>query len=57
MENNLKDSYIRIRIDKELKNDFSLCLKSQGDTISGYLNRMIVKYVEEHRDRIEELKK
>ena len=43
-----KESFLQIRIDKELKEEFSKSIKSKGDTVSGYLTRMIYKYVQDN---------
>ena len=43
-----KESFLQIRIDKELKEEFSKSIKSKEDTVSGYLTRMIYKYVQDN---------
>lgn len=45
-----KDSYIRVRIDSAIKNDFQRILKVNGDTMSSFFSRTIAKYINEHRE-------
>lgn len=49
-----KDSYIRFRIDKKTKGELVKILEQNGDTISGFLNRTIVKYIREHKELLDE---
>lgn len=44
-----KDSYIRIRIDSTIKNDFQRILKVNGDTMSSFFSRTIAKYINEYK--------
>lgn len=48
-----KDSYIRIRIDSTIKNDFQKILKVNGDTMSGFFSRTIAKYINEHKELLD----
>lgn len=53
IDKNNKDSYIRIRIDSTIKNNFQSILKINGDTMSGFFSRTIVKYINEHKDLLD----
>jgi antitoxin component of RelBE/YafQ-DinJ toxin-antitoxin module len=44
-----KTSRINFRIDKDIKDEFTDILKQNGDNISGFLTRTIVKYVNAHK--------
>ena len=50
IDKNNKDSYIRIRIGRAIKNDFQQILKINGDTMSGFFSRTIAKYINEHKN-------
>lgn len=45
-----KDSYIRFRIDKETKEALIKILDKQGDTMSGFLTRMIYRYINQQKE-------
>ena len=45
-----KDSYIRVRIDSNIKNDFQQILKINGDTMSSFFSRTVAMYINEHKE-------
>lgn len=51
MEKQTKDARIYLRIDKDIKDKFMLTLKDNGDDMSGFLTRTIVKYINSHQDK------
>jgi hypothetical protein len=45
-----KNAFIQIRIKRDLKAEFTHLLKQNGDDVSGFLTRTIVKYVNTHKE-------
>ncbi|WP_168061037.1 hypothetical protein [Megasphaera sp. SW808] len=51
MDKDTKEVFLQIRITEELKEKFKRILKDNGDTASGYLTRVITRYVKEHESK------
>lgn len=49
LKDNNKETFLQIRIQKDLKKQFSDLIKEDGDTVSGFLTRTITKYVNTHK--------
>ena len=48
-----KDSYTRVRIDSYIKNDFQQILKINGDTMSSFFSRTVARYINEHKELLD----
>lgn len=44
-----KKAFLQIRIQKELKENFQAAIRENGDTVSGFFTRTIIKYLNEHK--------
>jgi|GEM_PF-1191767 len=49
MEDNRKADYIRFRCETEVKKELIRILRENGDTMSGFLNRYIIKFIRDSK--------